>query len=164
MNRQTRVLLLSTGLTTFLLAGCANPRVDVMPEPVVLQPAPTYEPVPLDHVRVSTYPPKGYYQIIALVAAEAADNEPLPHFLNRLQRQGASLGGDYVWLVGAQDDRDSDTEMNDPAYTGGHAGGNISSAYIPRHPHTRTAMTARVLKIFSGSTDPDTTKPSSTLR
>jgi len=168
MKIQALSLLFIVGLSAVFLSGCGTGTgVEVMPQTVALQTTETFPPVPVSHVRVSSHPPKGHYQIIYLVTAEAGKDEPLDHFLGRLQIEAAALGGDYVWVMGAQDDSENvsdELHADRPVSTGSHRQGDIASAYLPRHANTRTAMTASVLKIFSGSNEPDLSRPPSILR
>jgi hypothetical protein len=161
----TSFLCSSLVLFAALMSGCSTDHPVVITEPTLVAPTGKSTPLPISQIPVSTYPPQGPHQIIALINLEAGDKEPLPHFLSRLQRATAELGGQYVWLMGAQDDSSSENpDQNHSATAPRNTTRDISNAYAPRSLHSHTAMTAAVVEILAGSDKPDTSQPSMSLR
>jgi hypothetical protein len=155
--------LLFLGAGALSLAACAT-TVHTIPEPVIV-PA-TGKTADVAAIPVSSHLPKGYYQIIDLISADAFHGEPLDHFLDRLREKAASLGGNYVWVLGAVDDTNdiAGAPHHDAIRVVPFRQGDISSAFAPRHANSETEFTAAVLTVISGSDQPDLNSPSLPLR
>ena len=137
-----------------------------------------YASVPVAHVRVSSHPPRGQYKVIALMSAESEKGgESTVHFSRRLQEKAAALGGDYVMVFEEHHNHyiapaTMDTFSTGNAYTTAYpnADGSVyatgfgtsdsTSFYIPAHRFGTTSITAKVLKMTSGSNEPDLSQPS----
>ena len=165
------LVLLFLLTASIALSGCAPP-IDVMPETTE-----QYAPVPLGHVRVSTHPPEGQYKVIAEISARTEAGESVVHFNRRMQEKGAALGGDYIllciihtdhYIAPATEDTFSTGSAYATAYPNadgsasatGYGSSNSTSFYTPAHAFLRHTVMAKVLKITSGTNEPDMKKPS----
>jgi len=168
MNNLTICLLFATVLA---LSGCASP-IDVMSQTTQVYPS-----VPVGHVRVSTRPPRGQYQVIALISAESEKGgESTVHFSRRLQEKGAALGADYILIIEQHSNHyiapaTGETFSTENAYATAYpnADGSVSatgygttdssSFYLPAHPYATTSVTAKALRMISGTNEPDMSQP-----
>jgi hypothetical protein len=160
----------------FSISGCA-PQIDVMSET-----SQKYAPISPDSVRVSTHPPQGTYKIIATFEAESMHRgESTIHFSKRLQEKAAEIGADYVLVVEQHHNHYiapavADTYTTENAYATaypnadgsasatGYGTADSTSFYTPAHPYSTTVVTAKALKITSGSNQPDLDKPEAIQR
>ena len=132
-----------------------------------------YAEVPISQCRISSYPPKGQYIVLADLTTDAQIGETPTHLMNRLQQKGAELGANYVMVTSISDQtflRPSDVEVDDNQYlnpiaqfndtaspaAAGYTNVNGVGSGQPMHE----VITAKALKITSGSNKPDKTKPS----
>ena len=91
-----------TGMTAAILCGCASDGSSS--EVQVSSPSATaYPAVPITACRVSSYPPKGTYTVIAQLKATGQVGENPTQLLTRLQKQGAAMGATYVMVTSVTD-------------------------------------------------------------
>ena len=168
MNKIKWVFL---GVTATALMSCATSAdygVQVTP-----QTSAQYATVPVSACRVSSYPPKGQYIVIANLTTDAQVGESSTHLLNRLQQKGAELGANYVMVMSISDQtflRPSDVDVDDNQYLNPVAQFNdtaspAASGYtningVGSNQPVHEVITAQALKITSGSNKPNKKLPS----
>jgi len=132
-----------------------------------------YATIPVSQCRISSYPPKGKYVVIATLTTDAQVGETPTHLLNRVQQKGAELGANYVMVTSVADQKfiapgDVDAEDNtylsplaqfndtvSPAAVGYSSVNGVGSGQ-PMHE----VITAQALRITSGSNKPNKSLPS----
>src|SRR5277367_5719738 len=86
-------------VSAFILVGCAGGEVDYLPQTAIV-----YAAVPVASVRVSTRPPLGRYEVLGIISGQQTDpSETLAHAAARFQAKAAEVGGNYVWVIGMQE-------------------------------------------------------------
>jgi hypothetical protein len=160
-----------TGITVVLLCSCATDDTNAVQ--VTSQSATPYPAVPVSSCRVSSHPPKGQYIVIANLSATAQVGETPTQLLNSLQQQGAALGANYVMVMTVSDqkfvtpnmvDVDNNTYLNteqqffDTASPGAVGYNNVNN--VGSGNTVEEVITAKALKITSGSNAPNKKAPS----
>lgn len=164
-------------LFPLLLCGCGGTGIDM-----VMQSQAQYAALPPNQVRVSSHPPKGQYQLLALMSLNAEANDTPASAIAKFQRQGASIGANYVWIVSGQDQTYIAPAISNTYSTANASGvgvasydgyGNVvvaaagsatedsASTYMPSHNYVRTLLNAKALRIVSGNNEPDMSARSS---
>jgi len=159
------------GAVAAVLSACATSAdygVQVTP-----QASTQYAEIPVSQVRVSSYPPKGKYTVIATLTTDEQIGETATHLLNRLRQKGAELGANYVMVTSVADQKfltPADVEVDDNQYlnpvaqfndtaspaAAGYSTVNGVGSGQPMHE----VITAKALKITSGSNKPDKSQSS----
>ena len=158
------------GVAVILFSACSSSDKSLGVQ-VSSQAATTYPPVAPTACHISSYPPKGQYVVIASLSTAAQINETPSHLLNRLQKQGAAMGADYVMVTSVSDKKYLSNEMVDnntyldpeaeffntaqPAAIGYN---NING--VGTSTPMEEVITAQALKITSGSNKPNKKAPS----
>ncbi len=158
------------GAAVAMFSSCATSAdygVQVTP-----QTSAQYAEIPISKCRISSYPPKGQYTVIANLTTDAQIGESATHLMNRLQQKGAELGANYVMVTSVSDQtflRPSDVEVDDNQYlnpiaqfndtaspaAAGYTNVNGVGSGQPVHE----VITAKALRV-TGNNKPDKTKPS----
>ena len=169
--KTTRIKGVCLAAMTSVLLSCATSAdygVQVTP-----QTSTQYAEIPISKCRISSYPPKGSYIVLANLTTDAQVGETPTHLMNRIQQKGAELGANYVMVTSVADQtflRPSDVEVDDNQYlnpiaqfndtaspaAAGYSNVNGVGSGQPVHE----VITAKALRITSGSNKPDKTKPS----
>ena len=158
------------GAVAIFLSACASSdkSSDVQ---VSSQSATAYPPVAPEACHVSSHPPLGQYVVIASLSTAAQVGETPTHLLNRLQKQGAALGADYVMVTSVSDKKyvsdeliDNNTYLDPEAQFFNTAqpaavGYNNVNGVGTSNPVEEVIM-AQALKITSGSNKPNKKAPS----
>jgi hypothetical protein len=161
-----------TGATAALLCACAGSAASSGVQ-VASQTSMQYAPVPVTACRISSYPPKGKYLVIANLTTAAQIGETPTQLLNRLQMQGAELGATYVMVTSISDrkfvtpdmvDVDNNTYLNteaqffDTAQPTATGYNNVNGVGTPNT--VQEVITAQALKITAGNNKPNKKAPS----
>lgn len=162
------IIVLLLVFSVLLLSGCAGAGVQVLSQTEIQYPA-----VPANHVTVSKYPPKGSYKVIAVLTVEQFNTEAPLHTVGRMQAKAASLGADYLQLVGLDSNTYLAPATVDTFSTGstyatvspngydsgyhvsGFDAGDATTTITPAHNYSLITVSGKALKIVSGSTEPD---------
>jgi len=153
---------MAMGMAAALLCACASDGSSGDVE-VSSQAATPYAAVPTNTCRVSSYPPKGSYKVIAQLKATGQVGESSSQLINRLQKQGAALGATYVMITSVSDktfiNPDNSEVLSNPYLSQESSFFSTSSPSIPQSA-VLPVVTAEALKITAGSNKPNKGAPS----
>ena len=136
------------------------------------QTATEYPAVANNACRVSSYPPKGTYVVIAQLKATGQPGESSTQVLHRLQQQGAALGSTYVMVTSVSDKtfvNPQTSEIDDNPYlsqensffnTASPDGVTYNHEFDTPPVASAPVITAQALKITSGTNKPNKAAPS----
>ena len=168
MKKINWVFIAAVSTTLMSCATSADYGVQVTP-----QTSTQYATVPVSACRVSSYPPKGQYIVLANLTTDAQIGESPTHMLNRLQQKGAELGANYVMVTSIADKTfltPADVDVDDNQYLNPMSDFNNSaspaaSGYtningVGSGQPVHEVITAQALKITSGSNKPNKKLPS----
>jgi hypothetical protein len=158
------------GAAAILLSACASSDKSLGVQ-VSSKAATTYPPVAPSACRISSHPPQGQYVVIASLSTAQRINETPSHLLNRLQKQGAAMGADYVMVTSVSDKKyisdqyidnntylDPEAQFFDTAQPAAVGYNNVNG--VGTSTPMEEIVTAQALKITSGSNKPNKKAPS----
>ncbi len=158
------------GAAAILVTACAGSAKSSGVQ-VSSQSATAYPPVAPSACHISSYPPKGQYIVIASLSTAQQINETPSHLLNRLLKQGAAMGADYVMVTSVSDKKfasddfidnntylDPDAQFFNTAQPAAVGYNNVNG--VGTSTPLEEIVTAQALKITSGSNKPNKKAPS----